>query len=140
MNERQRALLAGRYETDGMAGSSPQKLLLAMFDRLGRDLDSAVTAIGGNQIEAAHRSLVNAQELVFELRIALDPDVWPGASELQGLYDHLLTLLVEANLTKSASTIERCIAIVGPLGESWSEAHQMLQKDTALTSAAGALS
>lgn len=128
MNQRQRSVLANRYQSDGMAGSSPQKLLLAVFDRLARDLDTATTAINGNQIEQAHRSLVNAQELVYELQLALDPDVWPGATELRALYDHLMTMLVEANLTKSVETIERCIAIVVPLGQSWTEAHQQLQQ------------
>ncbi|MCP3989787.1 MAG: flagellar protein FliS [Actinomycetia bacterium] len=129
MNQRQRAALADRYQTDGMAGSSPQKLLLAVFDRLHRDLDTAVAAITTNRIEAAHRSLVNAQELVYELRLALDPEVWPGATELQAIYDYVLSLLIEANLNKSTDDIERCIAIIVPLEQSWVEAHDMLQQE-----------
>lgn len=136
MNQRQWAALADRYQTDGMAGSSPQKLLLAVFARLNRDLTSAVAAITGNQIEAAHHSLVNAQELVYELRLALDPDVWPGADQLQALYDYVLSMLVEANLNKSVETIHRCIDIVGPLEQSWIEAHQMLQEQGGTMAAA----
>jgi flagellar protein FliS len=127
VNQRQWAALADRYQTDGMAGSSPQKLLLAIFARLHRDLISATAAITGNQIEAAHDSLVNAQELVYELRLALDPDAWPGANELKALYDYVLSLLIEANLTKSIETIHRCIDIVEPLEETWIEANRMLQ-------------
>ena len=129
MSQQQRTVLANRYQTDGMAGSSPQKLLLAVLDRLGRDLDTASTAIIKNQIEQAHCSLVNAQELVYELGLALDPGVWPGAIELRALYDHILTMLVEANLKKSVESIEQCIAIVAPLSESWNEAHQLLRQE-----------
>lgn len=126
-SQRQQAAIAGRYQSDGMSGSSPQKLLLAVFDRLGQDLRNAVEAIEGHQVESAHRFLVNAQELVFELNLALAPDVWPAAVELRAIYEHLMDLLIEANLNKSAPNVERCLNIVTPLAETWSEAHRALQ-------------
>lgn len=125
---RQRALLANRYKSDGMAASSPQKLLVLVYDRLRRDLDTAIAAINEGQIEGAHRALVNAQELVFELQLALDADAWPGAVELEAIYEYLLSQLVEANLRKSADLVRRCVAIVEPLHESWTEAYQALQR------------
>lgn len=128
MNQRQRAAIAGKYQSDGMSGSSPQKLLLAVFDRLGRDLDAAIAAIESNKVEESHKFLVNAQELVFELNLALEPDVWPAAHELRSVYEHLLTMLVEANLTKSVEKVRGCIAIVAPLAESWREAHDALNQ------------
>lgn len=128
MNQRQRAALANRYQSDGMQGSSPQKLLLAVFDRLGRDLNSAIAAINDGNVEVAHRALVNAQELVFELNCALEPDVWPAAQELRLVYEHLLDRLVEANTDKSVETVQHCIAIVSPLAESWAEAHRALEE------------
>ncbi|MGI9598744.1 MAG: flagellar export chaperone FliS, partial [Acidimicrobiales bacterium] len=128
MNQQQRAALASRYQTDGMQGSSPQKLLLAVFDRLGRDLETSIAAIEASDVEAAHRALVNAQELVFELNFALDPEAWPAAVELRALYEHLLGLLIDANLNKSIATVQRCIEIVTPLAETWREAHNQLQE------------
>ncbi|MGI9597402.1 MAG: flagellar export chaperone FliS [Acidimicrobiales bacterium] len=127
-NQRRQAALAGRYQTDGMAGSSPQKLLLAVFDRLGRDLQNSIDAITSNQVESAHRSLLNAQELVYELNLALAPDVWPAAEELRAVYEHLMQLLIEANLDKSVAKVERCVSIVTPLADSWTEAHRTLQQ------------
>lgn len=128
MNQRQRAALAGKYQSDGMQGSSPQQLLLAIFDRLGRDLQSAIEAINAADVEQAHKALVNAQELVFELNCALKPEVWPAAEELRAVYEHLLDLLVDANTNKSVETVERCVAIVTPLAESWTEAHRSLEQ------------
>lgn len=128
MNQRQRAALASRYQSDGMSGSSPQKLLLAVFDRLVRDLETAKGAITTGRIEAAHHALLNAQELVFELNLALEPEVWPAAHELRSLYEHLLEILVEANLNKSVDRVERCLAIVNPLAETWAEAHRTLEE------------
>jgi flagellar protein FliS len=128
MNQRQRAALADRYQSDGMSVSSPQKLLLAVFDRLRRDLDEAVEAIGAGRVEASHRALLHAQDLVHELNLALEPDVWPAALELRSLYEHLLDLLVEANMAKSVDLVGRCQTIVVPLADTWAEAHRNLQQ------------
>lgn len=132
MNQRQRAALASRYQTDGMSGSSPQKLLLAVFDRLQRDLATSIDAIDTNRVEAAHRALLNAQDLVHELNLALEPEVWPAAAELRSVYEHLIELLVDANLSKSTETVRRCQAIVDPLAQSWAEAHRSLQEQRAM--------
>ncbi len=128
MTPSQQALLASRYKSDGMAASSPQKLVVLIYQRLSIDLDKAIVAINANQVEAAHKVLINAQDLVFELQLALDSELWPGAVELQAIYDFLLGLLVAANLKKSTELVQRCIDIVSPLGESWVEAYQMLQR------------
>lgn len=125
--QRRQSQLAGRYQSDGMGGSSPQKLLLAVFDRLVRDLQGSIEAIESGHIEVAHRSLLNAQELVHELNLALDPDVWPAAAEVRLVYEHLMDLLIEANLTKSVATVTQCLNIVAPLADSWTKAHQSLQ-------------
>jgi flagellar protein FliS len=131
----QHALLASRFKADGMAASSPQKLVVLIYEQLSRDLDAAVVAIEDRQVEAAHKALVNAQDLVFELQLALDPELWPGAVELHAIYDYLLGLLVSANLKKSAATVQRGIEIVAPLRESWNEAYQTIQRGGALAGA-----
>jgi len=135
VNQRQRSALAQRYETDGMAGSSPQKLLLAVFDRLRRDLDGAEEAIGAGRVEEAHHLLLHAQDLVHELDLALDTEAWDAADDLRALYRHLMALLMEANLSKSKAMVRRGLDIVIPLQESWSEAYRQLNGDsgTALT-------
>ncbi len=111
-----------------MSVSSPQKLLLAVFDRLVRDLAEAAAAIDGNDVEVAHRALVHAQDLVHELNLALEPEVWPAATELGSVYQHVLDLLVEANLTKSIDRVRDCQTLVVPLAETWHEAHRNLQQ------------
>jgi flagellar protein FliS len=139
VNQRQRASLASRYNTDGMTGSSPQKLLIAMFDRLQRDLGTAVAAIGRHDVEASHRALLNAQDLVYELNMALDLDAWPAAHELRSIYQHLMDLMIEANLKKDPKLIVACQAIVDPLADSWRAAYQTLQAqklDAALSAVA----
>ena len=125
------ARLASRYQADGMAASSPQKLVVLIYNRISRDLDTAVTAIEARNVEGAHKALVNAQDLVFELQMALDTDAWAGARELDEIYAYLLSLLVEANTRKSVDVVRRCMEIVTPLRETWTEAYQMIQRGEA---------
>ena len=59
MSPMNRAKLASRYQSDGMAASSPQKLVVLMFERIETDLDRAIDAIERNPVEDAHNALVN---------------------------------------------------------------------------------
>jgi flagellar protein FliS len=136
MSPRNHATLANRYQSDGMAVSSPQKLVVLMFERIETDLARAVTAIDANQVEDAHNALINAQELVFELQLALDVEAWPGGVELQSIYEFLLSNLIDANLRKSADIVRQCIDIVTPLSQSWSEAYRAIQQGEAAASEA----
>jgi flagellar protein FliS len=114
-----------------MAASSPQKLVVLMFERIGLDLERAIVAIDRNHVEAAHRALLNAQDIVFELQVALDLEVWPEGAELASIYDYLLGLLVEANLRKSIDLVRQCLGIVNPLTETWGEAYRQIQRGEA---------
>jgi flagellar protein FliS len=133
MSPRNRAVLANRYQSDGMAMSSPQKLVVLMFERIETDLTRAVEAIEFSRVEDAHNALINAQELVFELQLALDTDTWPEGTELASIYDYLLTLLIDANLRKSADLVRQAISIVAPLSQSWAEAYRMIQRGEVAT-------
>ncbi|MGF1595935.1 MAG: flagellar export chaperone FliS [Acidimicrobiales bacterium] len=135
MKANQRATLAGRYQSDGMAMSSPQKLVVLMFERIRSDLETAAAAIAARSIEGAHIALLNAQDLVFELQMALDDDAWEGATDLRSIYDYLIGLLVEANVGKSAALVERCLEVVTPLAETWSVAYQRVQQELTVAAA-----
>lgn len=131
----QRAQLAGKYQSDGMTASSPQKLLILIFERIKTDLTTAGNAIEAKHVEPAHLALVNAQELVFELRMALDVEAWPAAAELQSIYDFLTELLIEANLQKSVELTKQALEIVVPLADTWNEAYQQIQQHQAAAAA-----
>jgi len=129
MMPRNRAALANIYKSDGMAASSPQKLLILLFERLESDLDRAITAIDAGQVEPAHKALINAQDIVFELQMALDPEAWPNAAELYSIYEYILGLLVDANASKTVEPIHECLTAVKPLTQAWNDAYQALRVD-----------
>lgn len=121
---RRLAAARARYHTDGSTGLSGGRLLVALYQRLVRDIVGAETAIGTNDIESAHQQLVHAQEIVDSLDAALDP-TWDQAARMAALYDHLRRELVAANVAKNAAIVARCRRLVEPMADTWREALEL---------------
>jgi flagellar secretion chaperone FliS len=116
------AMLRRRYTGDAVTTASPNRLVVMLYDRLLKDLNTALTAVGGGNIEVAHRSLLHAQDIVAELSGSLDLDLWPEGAQLKALYDYLTDRLVRANVSKDAAYIAESIEVVGPLRDAFAEA------------------
>lgn len=116
-----------RYRSDGLASQSPQRLLILLYQRLATDLEQAEAALVAGDRATAHGRLMHAQEIVSELRLALDPQAWPGGRSLAELYQFLEQRLVTANVTKSAATVGECRQLVVPLLEAWEGAYRAVQ-------------
>ena len=105
--------------TNTLSGSS---LLLELFARLERDVDSARSAITETQVRQAHDALIHAQRIVQVLRTSLQPELFEGGYGLLSLYESLEVELGRANMEKSLGRLEICTAIIGPLHEAWRQA------------------
>ncbi len=114
--------LAKRYHDDGMAVMSKPQLIVSLYERLLTDLDRAGTALVGTDIEQAHNALVHAQDIVHELNLALDLERWAGSQNLRAIYNHIGSLLIEANVTKLPDPVRQCVDLLAPLHEAWQEA------------------
>ena len=64
-----------RYVGDAISTASPAKLVTMLYDRLVRDLQVAEAALSTRDLAAANANLTHAQEIVFELRSSLKPDM-----------------------------------------------------------------
>lgn len=116
-----------RYRSDGLASQSPQRLLVLLYQRLGADLARAEACLLEGRPAGAHTQLVHAQDIVTELRLALDPTGWPEGAGLARLYAYLEQQLVMANVTKSAAIVSECRQLVTPLAEAWEGAYLAVQ-------------
>lgn len=117
-----KADLAKRYHDDGTAVMSKPQLLLGLYERLVTDLERATAALVDTSIEQAHNALVHAQDIVDELNLALDVDSWDGGHDLRAIYNHVSSLLIEANVTKSPDPVRRCTELITPLNDAWRQA------------------
>ncbi len=132
------ARLAQRYHQDGMSVTPGPQLVVKLYERLLLDLRRGAQAILDGSVEAAHEQLVHAQDIVFELNLALDVDAWDGGPALRSIYEHLSGQLIEANVRKSAETVGECIDVVAPLVGAWQEALVITQTERQHTTQATA--
>ena len=114
--------MRARYVSDAVATGSPAKLLMMLFDRLVLDLARGEQALlDGNRPEA-NTQLKHAQDIVSELHMSLDLDVWEGAAALAQLYTYTVTELVNGNVQGDATRVSACRRLIEPLRDTWREA------------------
>ena len=113
------ASLRARYLGDAVATSSPQQVLVMLYDRLALDLERGRTALAEKDHATANEQLQHAQEIVLELLSSLQVDAWEGGPRLAALYQWLHTELLTANLRKDANRVSSCLQVVEPLRDAW---------------------
>ena len=123
--------LRARYLGDSVSTSSPQQLLVRLYDRLALDLERAETAIADGDRETTNEQLQHAQEIVIELRSSLRVDVWDGGPRLAALYSWLLGELIQANIKNDLRRVGDCRRIVEPLRDAWRQAAASLATGSA---------
>lgn len=112
--------LRAKFTDGGLDTASGPKIIQLCYERLDRDLDGAVMAIGRRDVGTAHATLCHAQDIVHELLCMLDLDRWEHAGSLASIYRYVLELLVRANVTKTAAPAVEARRLLGELGEAFS--------------------
>ncbi len=113
-----------RYLTDGVGSASAERLVILLFERLLRDLDEAQAAFLIGERDRAHERLLNGQDILTELDIALDVDQWEPAGQLRAIYRYSAGLLVRANVRRDVEAIDEARRVLSPLADTWREAYQ----------------
>lgn len=119
----QRALAA--YQKIGIgarvSGSSPQQLMLMLFDALSVQLQRAKTTLTAGDMGAKGVALTKAARLVEEgLRPGLNRSSGNDSVEvIDRLYQYWIVRLTEANLYKSHKHLDEVIELVKPLHDAW---------------------
>lgn len=111
-----------KFKSDGKT-VSPERLLVMLYERLGRDLAEAAAAIADGDAERRHNCLVHAQEIIEELAYAVNPEVWDSGNGLLALYQYLLELLVKANINSDRRALAEAAGIVTELTAAWRQAY-----------------
>jgi flagellar secretion chaperone FliS len=113
------ASLRSRYLGDAVATSSPQQVLVMLYDRLALDLERAQKAVAAGERHVANDQLQHAQDIVLELLSSLRVEAWEGGPRLAALYNWLLSELVQANVKQDTNRISSCRQVVEPLRDAW---------------------
>ncbi len=128
MSYTNQAAHAARYKEAAILGSSPERLVLLLYEHLLVSLRRAALQIQSRNIEGKAQSLEKASDIVFELLASLDFEAGGElASRLAALYGWFITEIGEVSRTLDRERLERLISIVGTLHEAWIGAAEQLK-------------
>lgn len=111
----------------GSVQTSPEKLLMMLFDGLIRFSKFSKQTMQEGKYEEAHNWILRAQSILVELMTTLNRKHAPELCDnLYGLYDFMYRELIDANMKKDASLIDNVIQLAMDLRNSFSEASKIV--------------
>jgi flagellar secretion chaperone FliS len=122
----QARVLRDRYVDNVVDTVPPGRLVVMLYDRLVQDLVVAEAGLAAGDLKAASDALVHAQDIVLELRSALDVTAWSGAPALAQLYVFVYDQLVAANVQKDSTRVVQCRGLLEPMRDAWAEAARIV--------------
>jgi len=120
----------GTYKRVDVETANQGKLIVMLFNGAIQRAEEAKRHIDGGRNEGAHNSLIRAQEILAELRGALNMKAGRIAQHLDRVYEYAQHLLIKANLQKQGEPIDECVAMLTELRNTWEELFDRLGKET----------
>lgn len=121
-NAANRQKVLNAYKQSSVETASPAELVLMLLNGCLRNMKEAITYIEGKDNTGANDKLVRAQEIIHELRAALDFTAGDLAAGLNSLYDFAYSCLIKANIRKQTGPVEDAIQVVTQIRDAWEEA------------------
>ncbi len=118
----QQALQYGAYRKVEVETASQGKLIVMLFNGAIQRAEQAKRMLERKKLEGAHTHLIRAQEIISELRGALNMEAGDIALNLDRSYEYIHHVLVQANVKKDAALIDESIAHLEELRDGWQEA------------------
>lgn len=121
-----------QYKKASVQTSSPEQILIMLYDGAIRFLNQAKVHIQNKNIEQSHANIIKAQRILTEFMSSLDMDTGGEmASNLFNLYEYLHYRLVQANIKKDLEAIDEVLDHLRGLKETWQEAIKIAAKENA---------
>ncbi|HTZ81688.1 MAG TPA: flagellar export chaperone FliS [Candidatus Acidoferrales bacterium] len=115
------------YREAAVAGASPVRLVILLYEQVIEDLRRAVHAQGQKDIEARTRDINHAILVLGHLEASIDKDQGGRvAANLARFYQQVKAGLVEAQFQQSESAIEEQISYLMQVHEAWCEVERDL--------------
>ena len=111
--------------------ASQGKLIVMLFNGAIKRAEEAKRQLDKGKNEDVHNNLIRSQEIVAELRGALNMKAGPIAGNLDRIYEYFQHLLIGANVRKESAPIEECIRMMTAVRDLWQELFETLAKESA---------
>ena len=108
------------YRRQDIMTASPMDLIVMLYDALKKNIVLGKRGIAKKDIQATHKHLVKAQEIISELINCLDMN-YQISDDLLALYEFALKSIEDANIRKDEAPLEPVIEMVDNLREAWKE-------------------
>ena len=112
------------YQRVEVESADPRRLVVMLFDAAVRFLHQAQGAMGRRDYEGQCEAIVRVQDILCELRCALDPDAGEIAGQLGTLYSYMYSQLVEANLRDDLELLREITRQMEQMRDAWAEAER----------------
>ena len=117
------------YRQVDVETASQGKLIVMLFNGAIQRAEEAKRQLDKGKIEGVHNNLVRAQEIIAELRGALDMKAGGDiAANLDRIYEYYQHLLIMGNLRKDARPIDECVSGMKSMRDTWDEVFSQLAK------------
>ncbi|MFP4192408.1 MAG: flagellar export chaperone FliS, partial [Candidatus Hydrogenedentota bacterium] len=124
------AITHGTYQKVAVETASQGKLIVMLFNGAVQRTKQAerFLAEGGKPADI-HNNLIRAQEIIAELRSALDLSQGEVAHNLNRIYKYIHDQLIQANLKKDPEIMAECIEHLETLRDTWQEVYELQQQE-----------
>jgi len=107
------------YKKINVETASQGKLIVMLFNGAIQRAEEARRRLGKQDMEAVHNNLVRAQDIIAEIRGALNMNAGDIAQNLDRIYEYFQHLLVQANIRKDPAPIQQCIDMMSSIRDTW---------------------
>lgn len=116
-----------QYKQNAVLTATPEELTLMLYDGAIKFMNIGKYSIENKDMEKAHSSLLRAQDIILELNYSLDMN-YEVSKELRGLYDFVLSKLVDANINKDSKAIDEALTVVNDMRDTWKEVIKQIKQ------------
>lgn len=117
------------YKRIDVETASQGKLIVMLFNGAIQRAEEAKRQMDRGDLEKVHANLLRAQDIMAELRGALNMEAGEIAENLDRIYEYFHHLLVQANIRKAKKPIDECVGFMTTMRDTWETLFQDLAKD-----------
>lgn len=119
-----------QYQQTEIKTSSPEKLLIMLYDGAIQFLNKAKIGISNKNIEETHNNIIAAQKIISEFMNSLDLKIGGEvAKNLYSLYEYLNYRLIQANIKKDIDMVDEVLNHLKDLKQTWEQAIKIASRE-----------
>ncbi len=111
----------GAYKRVDVETASQGKLIVMLFNGAIQRAEEAKRQLQKGRVEGVHNNLIRAQDIIAELRSALNMKAGNIAANLDRIYEYFQHLLIMGNIRKDTKPIDDCVRMMTEMRDTWRE-------------------